>query len=93
RTLWDNQDLYLTLSPFLFADQIKEPVLLIHGYKDANAATPYHQSTLMYEAIVENGGQARLVVLPEDGHNVTTTDGVLQVASEILSWTGENHDR
>ena len=93
RTLWDNQDLYLALSPFLFADQIKEPVLLIHGYKDANAATPYHQSTLMYEAIVENGGQARLVVLPEDGHNVTTTDGVLQVASEILSWTGENHDR
>ena len=93
RTLWDNQDLYLALSPFLFADRIKEPVLLIHGYKDANVATPYHQSTLMYEAIVENGGQARLVVLPEDGHNVTTTDGVLQVASEILSWTGENQER
>ena len=39
RTFWEAPELYAKMSPFNYADKIKEPILLIHGEADDNAGT------------------------------------------------------
>src|SRR5205085_8413940 len=36
RTIWQAPDVYLKMSPFMYADKIKTPLLLIHGEADDN---------------------------------------------------------
>jgi dipeptidyl aminopeptidase/acylaminoacyl peptidase len=50
RTFWEAQDIYLRMSPFLLADKIKTPILLIHGEADNNTGTFPIQSERMYQA-------------------------------------------
>src|SRR5207253_4012802 len=51
RTLYKAADTYLKLSPLLHANQINEPILLIHGERDANPGTVPLQSEKLFEAI------------------------------------------
>jgi dipeptidyl aminopeptidase/acylaminoacyl peptidase len=46
--------MYIKVSPFMFADKIKVPVLLIHGEADNNSGTFPMQSDRMYGAIKGN---------------------------------------
>src|SRR5664279_1950160 len=51
RTLWQAPDVYMKMSPFMYADKIKTPMLLIHGEADDNDGTFPIQSDRMYQAI------------------------------------------
>ena len=44
RTLWEARDTYLNLSPVMFAPQIDEPLLIIHGAIDENPGTIAYQA-------------------------------------------------
>ena len=44
RTLWQAPDTYMKMSPFMHADIIKKPILLIHGEEDTNSGTNVIQS-------------------------------------------------
>lgn len=68
RTFWEAPDVYTKMSPFWFADQIKTPVLLIHGEADDNTGTFPIQSERLYSAVRGNGGTFRLVMLPSEAH-------------------------
>jgi dipeptidyl aminopeptidase/acylaminoacyl peptidase len=39
RTLWEAQKTYIEMSPFMLADKVKRPLLLIHGEEDNNSGT------------------------------------------------------
>ena len=39
RTYWEAPEVYNAMSPFNYANKIKEPVLLIHGQRDDNSGT------------------------------------------------------
>ncbi|KAI3791019.1 hypothetical protein L2E82_04549 [Cichorium intybus] len=39
RTLWEATDTYIKMSPFMAANKIKKPILLIHGEEDNNSGT------------------------------------------------------
>ena len=39
RTFWEARETYMKMSPFTYANQIKEPILLIHGEADNNMGT------------------------------------------------------
>ena len=43
RTFWDATEVYMQMSPFVHADKINEPLLLIHGDADNNPGT-FHTS-------------------------------------------------
>jgi dipeptidyl aminopeptidase/acylaminoacyl peptidase len=92
RTLWQAQDVYLTLSPFFVADRINEPLLLIHGEKDSNMGTFPIQSERLYQAVKGNGGTARLVFLPGEDHGYQARESVLHTVAEMLDWC-ERHVR
>lgn len=86
RTFWESKDVYLGMSPFMFANQIKEPILLIHGEADNNLGTFPIQSDRMYQAIRGNGGTARYVTLPFESHGYSAKESVEHVLYEMIGW-------
>ncbi|MCV2356038.1 prolyl oligopeptidase family serine peptidase [Paucibacter sp. B2R-40] len=86
RSLWEARDIYLKLSPFLYVNQIKEPLLLIHGDVDDRAGTMPMQSERLYQALSGTGGTARYVLLPLEAHGYTARESVGHVQWEMRQW-------
>ncbi len=86
RTLWEAPELYTKLSPFMVADKINEPILLIHGEADNNTGTFPIQSERMYQAIRGNGGTVRLVMLPLEAHGYAARETTEHVLYEMINW-------
>lgn len=86
RTYWQAKEFYQKASPFSNAEMIKTPLLLIHGADDDNAGTFPMQSERMYAAIKGNGGNARLVILPYEGHGYEARESNLHVLAEMCEW-------
>ena len=86
RTLWEAPNSYLKLSPFLVADKLKEPILLIHGEADDNPGTFPMQSQRLYQALAGNGGHVRYISLPHEGHGYTARESQGHVLWEMSEW-------
>ncbi|MFT7775864.1 alpha/beta hydrolase family protein [Roseateles sp.] len=86
RTYWEAQDVYLKLSPFNYADKLKEPLLLIHGESDDNPGTFPIQSARFYQALAGTGGQVRYVVLPHESHGYSARESVGHTLWEMSTW-------
>ncbi|MEJ1962118.1 MAG: prolyl oligopeptidase family serine peptidase [Gammaproteobacteria bacterium] len=86
RSFWEARDAYRQLSAFDAADNIKAPLLLIHGADDQNPGTPLMQSERLYKAIAGLGGTARLVVLPHEDHIYLSRESVLHSVAEMFDW-------
>jgi dipeptidyl aminopeptidase/acylaminoacyl peptidase len=86
RTLWQDPKLYEDISPFMYADKIKTPLLLIHGEADDNDGTFPIQSERMYEAVRGNGGITRLVFLPFEAHGYRGKETIEHVLWEKFTW-------
>ena len=86
RTLWQAPEVYEKMSPFNYADRIKEPILLIHGEADDNSGTFPIQTERMYSALKGNGGKARYVVLPAEAHGYRARESVGHTLYEMVSW-------
>jgi len=86
RNFWDSSEIYLSMSPFMHADGIKDPILFIHGEEDNNSGTFPMQSERMYAAVSGLGGTARLVMLPEESHGYRARESVLHMLWEQSEW-------
>ena len=86
RILWEAPETYIKVSPFMVADKIKEPILLIHGEADNNTGTFPIQSERMYQAIRGTGGTVRLVMLPHESHGYSARETTEHVLYEMLGW-------
>jgi dipeptidyl aminopeptidase/acylaminoacyl peptidase len=86
RTLWEAPQVYLAMSPYLRADHIKAPLLLIHGEADNNAGTYPMQSERLFDALKGLGATARLVLLPHESHGYRARESVLHTLWESLTW-------
>jgi dipeptidyl aminopeptidase/acylaminoacyl peptidase len=86
RTLWQAREMYLKVSPFLAADKIKKPLLLIHGEADNNSGTFYIQSERMYQAVRGNGGTVRFVSLPAESHGYQARESIEHTLYEQFRW-------
>ncbi len=86
RTFWDDPMLYVGMSPFMHADAIDEPILLVHGQADNNPGTFTLQSERLYGAIKGLGGTARLVLLPAESHGYRGRESLLHMLWEEDQW-------
>ena len=86
RPYWQAKEIYHAISPFLHADKINEPLLLIHGENDNNSGTFPIQSKRMYQAIKGNGGTVRLCMLPHESHGYRARQSVLHTQAEMIEW-------
>ncbi|MEM1127625.1 MAG: prolyl oligopeptidase family serine peptidase [Bacteroidota bacterium] len=86
RTYWDDRDLYRYMSPFMHAEKVNEPILLIHGQADNNSGTFTMQSERFYGALKGLGGEARLVLLPAESHGYRARESLLHMLWEQDRW-------
>ncbi|WP_271007508.1 S9 family peptidase [Paucibacter sp. B51] len=86
RTYWEAQDVYLRLSPFNYANKLKEPILLIHGENDDNPGTYPMQTQRLYQALAGTGGNVRYVTLPLESHGYAARESQGHVLREMSDW-------
>jgi len=86
RNYWQAQPTYQAMSPFNYADKIKDPLLLIHGEQDNNSGTFPIQSERLFAAMKGLGGKARLVMLPNESHGYRARESILHMLAETNRW-------
>ncbi|KAF3778342.1 putative glutamyl endopeptidase [Nymphaea thermarum] len=86
RTLWEATSTYVEMSPFMSANKIKKPILLIHGEEDNNPGTLTMQSDRFFNALKGHGALSRLVVLPFESHGYNARESIMHVLWETDRW-------
>lgn len=86
RNYWQAQEVYQKMSPFNYADRIKDPILFIHGVDDNNSGTFPIQSERMFAAVKGLGGDARLVMLPNESHAYRARESIMTMLAESERW-------
>jgi dipeptidyl aminopeptidase/acylaminoacyl peptidase len=86
RTFWEVPDLYAKMSPFWYAHEIKDPILLMHGEADDNSGTFPIQSERFYMALKGQGATVRYVTLPFEAHGYAGRETLLHILAERINW-------
>ncbi|KAH7447457.1 hypothetical protein KP509_01G107700 [Ceratopteris richardii] len=86
RTLWEAPQTYINMSPFMLANKIKKPLLLIHGEEDNNSGTLTLQSERFFSALKGHGAFCRLVLLPLESHGFSARESIMHVLWEMDRW-------
>ncbi|MBT8220522.1 MAG: prolyl oligopeptidase family serine peptidase [Bacteroidia bacterium] len=86
RFYWEAPEIYYAMSPFMHADKMKTPLLLIHGEADNNSGTYPMQSIRYFNALKGLGATARLVMLPKESHGYSARESILHMLYEQDSW-------
>jgi len=86
RTYWEVPEIYAKMSPFMHANKLNEPILLIHGEADNNQGTFPIQSERYYMALKGHGATVRYVTLPHEAHGYAARESVLHTVAEMLEW-------
>ncbi|MGB5982002.1 MAG: prolyl oligopeptidase family serine peptidase [Nonlabens sp.] len=86
RSYWDDPNIYNAMSPFMNAEKMDEPLLLIHGQADNNSGTYPLQSERYFNALKGLGATARLVMLPKESHGYAAKESLMHVLWEQHQW-------
>ena len=86
RSYWQAPDVYNKMSPFMNADKMKTPLLLVHGEADNNTGTFPIQSERYYNALKGFGATTKLVLLPYESHGYTAKESLLHMLWEMNGW-------
>ena len=86
RTFWEAPEIYFAMSPFMHAQKMNEPILLIHGEADNNSGTFPVQSKRYYHALKGHGATAKLVMLPHESHGYRARESVMHMLWETANW-------
>ena len=86
RSYWESPETYNTMSPFMHADKMKTPLLLVHGEADNNSGTYPMQSERYFNALKGLGATARLVMLPKESHGYRARESIMHLLWEQDQW-------
>ena len=86
RSYWEAPEVYYTMSPFMHADKMKTPLLLVHGEADNNSGTYPLQSERYYNALKGLGATTRLVMFPKESHGYRAKETILHLIWEQDQW-------
>lgn len=86
RNYWEAPDIYYKMSPFMHAEKMKHPLLLVHGEADNNSGTYPMQSERYFNALKGLGATVRLVLLPKESHSYEGKESILHLLWEQDQW-------
>lgn len=86
RNYWEAPEIYYNMSPFMHANTMKTPLLLIHGEADNNSGTYPLQSERYFNALKGLGAPVRLVMLPKESHGYAAKESILHMLWEQDQW-------
>jgi dipeptidyl aminopeptidase/acylaminoacyl peptidase len=82
RNYWDSPNVYNTMSPFMNAEKMKTPLLLVHGDADNNSGTFTLQTERYFQALKGLGAPVRMVLLPKESHGYVGKENILHLLWE-----------
>ena len=82
RTYWDATEVYNSMSPFMNAEKMKTPLLLVHGESDNNPGTFTLQTERYFQALKGLGAPVRMVILPKEAHGYVARENILHLLWE-----------
>jgi dipeptidyl aminopeptidase/acylaminoacyl peptidase len=86
RNYWEAPEIYNAMSPFMHANKMKTPMLLIHGEADNNSGTFPLQSERYFNALKGLGAPVRLVMLPKESHGYAGRESIMHMLWEQDTW-------
>jgi dipeptidyl aminopeptidase/acylaminoacyl peptidase len=86
RSYWEAPEIYYNMSPFMHADKMKTPLLLVHGEADNNSGTYPLQSERYFNALKGMGAPVRLVMLPKESHGYRSKESIMHLLWEQDRW-------
>ena len=86
RNYWEAPEIYYNMSPFMHAEKVKTPLLLIHGEEDNNSGTYPLQSERYFNALKGLGATTRLVMLPKESHGYRAKESIMHMLWEQDRW-------
>jgi dipeptidyl aminopeptidase/acylaminoacyl peptidase len=82
RNYWEVPEVYNTMSPFMNANKMKTPLLLVHGEADNNPGTFTLQTERYFQALKGLGAPVRMVILPKEAHGYVAKENILHLLWE-----------
>ncbi|MEK6451726.1 MULTISPECIES: alpha/beta hydrolase family protein [unclassified Myroides] len=82
RNYWEVPEVYNTMSPFMNAEKMKTPMLLVHGEADNNPGTFTLQTERYFQALKGLGAPVRMVILPKESHSYVAKENILHLLWE-----------
>lgn len=82
RNYWEASNVYNTMSPFMNAEKMKTPMLLVHGEADNNPGTFTLQTERYFQALKGLGAPVRMVILPKESHSYVAKENILHLLWE-----------
>ena len=86
RSYWEAPEIYYSMSPFMHAEKMNQPLLLVHGEADNNSGTYPMQSERYFNALKGLGATVRLVILPKESHGYRSKESILHLLWEQDEW-------
>jgi dipeptidyl aminopeptidase/acylaminoacyl peptidase len=86
RVLWDAKDVYLSMSPLLYANNLTGAVLLYHGLHDQNVGTDPAHSPRLFHALNGLDKDAAMYLYPYEDHGPASRQTLLDLWGRWTAW-------
>jgi dipeptidyl aminopeptidase/acylaminoacyl peptidase len=86
RLLWEARDVYLNMSPLLYANNLTGALLMYHGLADQNVGTDPINSIRLFNALEGLGKTASLYMYPFEDHGPATKETNLDLWARWIAW-------
>ena len=86
RYIWDAREVYFSMSPMLWANQMNGALLMYHGMDDANTGTFPINSERMFQALNGLDKDASLYMYPYEHHGPVAEETLLDLWARWVEW-------
>ncbi len=86
RQLWEGREMYLNMSPILYAEQLTGALLMYHGEQDQNLGTALINSERLFTALEALGKPSALYVYPYEDHGQIAKETMLDQWARWVAW-------
>jgi len=86
RWIWEARDVYLDMSPFLYANQFNGALMMYHGMDDANNGTDPINSERLFNALIAHGKTAAFYLYPYEDHGQVLKETLLDMWTRADAW-------
>lgn len=86
RDLWEARDVYLSMSPFLYANNLTGALLMYHNLADQNVGTDPTNSIRLYHALNGLGKTTALYMYPYEDHGPVAKETLLDLWARWAAW-------
>ncbi len=86
RDLWEAPNVYLGMSPFLYANNLTGALLMYHGLGDQNVGTDPTNSMRLFHALNGLGKTTALYLYPLEDHGPASKETLLDLWARWAAW-------